>query len=374
MAFLMQSNSSGFSLKVLNNGKDSFSSLSTIPQNLSEKDFGALCRSGCRPNCTLNDITIFYRTYSIDAIFLPYSLFSIETYIPSLRDKICISYPGEQEDKVREALGAWVDTVQHILLTESGETGYEEQQYTKLSTDLLIDAPLIMHVDSDVVFQTKITDADILDPATGRPWWYVTPYDWLKGLVRWRRGTAAILGLRVDELEYEFMRRFPFVIPTELFHLARKCIARAHGGLPIQDLMRIKFKGVLGVHQSEYNILGASAYHCGGQHLLSFVKDSKEKSPFPRPLVKQFDSYNFTKQNVSNMEHLDKVFCEAMHMKPKCLNQSKYLIPVPTPTTMEPSNEDSSTIPIPSPTATEVRKRKKRPTSSQSEKTVEESN
>ncbi len=127
---------------------------------------------------------------------------------------------------------------------------YLGQQVTKLTADLLTDAGLICHVDSDCIFRRATTPRDLL--VDGRPYVLLEPYDRLDPHVPWKLLTERFLGGRV---EHEFMRSPPYTFPRWTYRALR-----AHAletlGTPLEEYVLAQpHRGF-----SEFNALGAYAY------------------------------------------------------------------------------------------------------------------
>lgn len=146
---------------------------------------------------------------------------------------------------VRSGIGA-----ADLVVTPDYRDDYLGQQVTKLHADLVSDAALICHVDSDCVFERPFTPADLL--LDEKPRIVMTPYRALPPTVPWRGITEAFLGTPV---RYEFMRVQPLLFPRWLYGELRELALQRHGVPLAEYVLAQPPRGF-----SEYNALGAYAY------------------------------------------------------------------------------------------------------------------
>lgn len=262
-------------------------------------------------------------------------LYSVERFLPQLRDKITLVYPVQDALVIQEALGSLNNSVTHFFVLEtraSPKFGYDEQQFNKLIADHFVDSPLIMHLDSDCVFIRNISEADLLDVNTTKPHYIIMPYSFFTQTepFRWRAGVAFWLGLE-KEPEYDFMCRFPFVVPRELYEIVRRRITQTHCGLGITEVFRqpcyLEEMRQRGVQLSEYNLLGAVAWEWHRDEFFSWIRCEPPDCPVVPALLKQFLSRDYhPKQNQTDdlAVVIDTVFCDAMQLPRNCYQKSKY--------------------------------------------------
>ncbi len=270
----------------------------------------------------MEDISVVIRTYARDSFFVPYLLLSISKFIPSLRSRVTILYPEKDADVVRMSLGKQYDTVRRFELLESNSSpngGYDEQQFTKLHADLFTESALIMHMDSDCIFNRTVLIGDLVHPKyTSLPWYSYQSYSLLPETLErlWRRSIQFWLGL--PEVTYEFMQRFPFVLPREAYQLARTRIALAHGGLSVTDVYRVKKKLISNSQHwiSEFNVLGAAAYY----HRRDLFAWCVVGVDCPPALAVQMQSTGYNGEGGKlRRTDIDRDFCAAMGLQPDCL-------------------------------------------------------
>ncbi len=289
-----------------------------------------------------DDISVLVRTYSRDSYFLPYLLLSMEKFLPELRSRVTLIYPTNDSAEVRAHMGGLISTVSVIEVLETGASiwaGYDEQQFNKLNADLFLDSPLIMHLDSDCVFVARMFHEDLFDVSSSLPIYYVQqyellPYQGVYGVHRWRAPTAYWLGLPVEKNQHEFMRRFPFVIPRELYQLVRKRVALAHQGLSITDVFRTKAAELnrpneTAVRLSEFNLLGAAAWHWAHERVA--WRDLDLRLPDKQPQVRQVwsNGYEDPVTLALNVTAMDADFCAFLSEPIGC--RAAYLASTPAP-------------------------------------------
>lgn len=120
-------------------------------------------------------------------------------------------------------------------------------------------ADVIHFIGSDCIATGPFSPSIYADEA-GKPYLLYTPYSALPPLA-WKAGTERVLG--VANIEYEFMRRLPSVLPTKIFAPMRAHVEKHHG----MDFDAYIHAGNEACRDtSEANILGAYAYY--------FMRDS----------------------------------------------------------------------------------------------------
>jgi hypothetical protein len=137
-----------------------------------------------------------------------------------------------------------------IELTRDFPDDYLGQQVTKLHADTFSSADLICHVDSDCIFTSRTTPADLLED--GRPVIATRPYADLDRHWPWRAPTEAALGWEVD---LDFMQRPPFLYPRWLYPALRAHVSATHAEDVETYVGRRPPRGF-----SEFNALGAFAH------------------------------------------------------------------------------------------------------------------
>lgn len=217
-------------------------------------------RGGVQPTCD-----IFIRTYPADYQWLQYCLRSINKFAKGFR-KIWIVSPDQKPQGLMEQLGYdW------LVKNEESEDGYLSQQIHKLYADVLTDyqADYILHIDSDTLLTRETRLEDFFQD--GKLVWPCTPYGDIK--TPWQPITEKFLRL---DVQYEFMRRFPIVVPRWLYARLREYCYHVHKRIISEYVRNQPFRSF-----SEFNALGAYAYHFHKERF-HFLDTSKEAQEAPR--------------------------------------------------------------------------------------------
>ncbi len=185
---------------------------------------------------------ILIKSYPKDYEWLSYCLRGLEKFASGFRELIII-YPFGEEPPFGE-LG--YINMRQVPVKETGHNPYLFQQAVKFSSHEWTDAPYILHIDSDTVPCAPFTPETFF--RGGKPLWLMTP--WAAISTPWREPTEKFIGAQV---EYEFMRRFPILLPRSLHVAAAKFVELHHGkGATEYIVGQDNF--------SEFNALGALAY------------------------------------------------------------------------------------------------------------------
>lgn len=228
-----------------------------------------LLHATAQPSCD-----IFIRTYPGDYQWLGYCLQSIKQFARGFR-KVWIVSPGDNPyGPLMEIEAEWKK------INDETEDGYLAQQITKLYADVLTDyqSDYILHLDSDVILSREVTPGDFFD-SNGKPVWYYTPYAAIQ--TPWQEITEKFM---LFTQPYEFMRRFPMIIPRWLYPRLREFCHKIHGRV-ISEYIRTQPMRAF----SEFNALGAYAYF---HHQDSFAwRDTTAMETMPPPFGVQFHSW-----------------------------------------------------------------------------------
>jgi hypothetical protein len=192
-------------------------------------------------------VDIFIRTYYKDLPWLAYCLRAIETYAHGFRRVVLVAPASSAARLRRSGLGLSVTT--HIC--EDFADDYLGQQVTKLLADQYSDADFICHLDSDCILRRAVTPSDLI--VEGKAVMSMTPYAALPHDEGWRRLSAAFLRRPV---EFDFMRRPPFVYPRWLYPALRDFTVSEHGRPLADHIVAQPPRGF-----SEFNAMGALAYY-----------------------------------------------------------------------------------------------------------------
>lgn len=190
---------------------------------------------------------ILIKSYPPDYELLRYCLRSIRKFASGFR-RIVLVLPDDGQVYPEQDEWDSIIPLRIIQMVENGE-GYLVQQTVKASAHEWTDADYILHLDSDCILTRPITPETFMRN-NGKPIWLMTP--WSHTDTPWQPITEKFLG---EPVEFEFMRRFPFLIPRKL-HLAISAFALAHHGQRLTDYILSQ------PHRSfsEFNALGALAY------------------------------------------------------------------------------------------------------------------
>jgi hypothetical protein len=195
----------------------------------------------------MTSVDIFIRTYYKDLRWLAYCLRSIEKYAHGFRDVILVTPRSSAARLTWSGLGRKVTT--HIC--EDFADDYLGQQVTKMLADHYSDADFVCHLDSDCILRRPVTPSDLI--SEGRAVISMAAYTALPHDEGWRRLSEGFLRRPV---EFDFMRRPPFVYPRWLYAALRDHALRAHG-TPLAD--HIVAQAPHGF--SEFNAMGSLAYY-----------------------------------------------------------------------------------------------------------------
>jgi hypothetical protein len=195
----------------------------------------------------MTSVDIFIRSYYKDLRWLGWCLKSIEKYAHGFRRTILV-VPSSSEPRLSwSGLGKQITT----YVCDDFPDDYLGQQVTKTHADLYTDADFICHVDSDCLFRRRVTPDDLIPD--GRAAIVAASYDVLPDDIGWRRLSERFLG---REVEFDFMRRQPFVYPRWIYPELRAYALRTHGVTLSDYIVSRPRRGF-----SEYNAMGSYAYY-----------------------------------------------------------------------------------------------------------------
>jgi len=205
---------------------------------------------------------LFLKTYGADHEWASYCLRSIDKFCRGFRRVVVISPDPFTPPAMQHV------PVEVLTLPEPIQDGYLGQQLYKLAAHQFSDADYICHIDSDCVFVQVVTPETYLELHedkvvengpngffhsifTVRPAWLHTPYS--TGLtVPWREPTEKFMG---EPVEFEFMRRQPFMLPRWAYAELESFCQRTHGCHIGDYIARQPLRAF-----SEYNAMGAFLY------------------------------------------------------------------------------------------------------------------
>lgn len=188
---------------------------------------------------------IFIRTYENDLEWLKYCLKSIHKYVTGYRN-IIICIPEPQ----KKLLDSWNLTAEKVVTCPVYKEDYLGQQISKIESYKYTDAEAIVFVDSDCCFNAPVDLSKELFE-NGLPIIYKTLYTSVGDAICWKEITEKTVD---HELEYEYMRRLPFIFLSKTLKSASLYIKLKHDCELDKYILRQP-----GRHFSEFNYLGAYA-------------------------------------------------------------------------------------------------------------------
>lgn len=243
--------------------------------------------------------SIFIKSFSRDFPRLDYAIRSIHKFASGFSEVIIAIPEGE----------SYSAPSCHVIQIrgETAGNGYLFQQCVKANVHDLTDADFVLHIDSDTILTKPVTPETFM--RDGKPLWLMTPYAHLEagiaelsranagfhcGVMTWKAITEKFLG---QPVEFEFMRRFPMLIPRSL-HVAAAgfCQVWHHQSLAEYILSQPAKEF------SEFNALGALAYYRARDDF-SWLDTTKE--PLPELVALQKWSHDpFTDETKAEFEEI----------------------------------------------------------------------
>lgn len=216
---------------------------------------------------------IVIRTYSKDLEWLKYALQSIHKFCSGFRD-IIIVIPESQ----KHLLDEFNLTHEKVFTCPDYKDDYLGQQITKIYADQYSDAEYIMYGDSDTLITNPIKPEFLF--RENKPIILKTNYEKLGNAVPWKVVTEKALGFGV---EFEFMRRHPFLYHSSTLKAFREYMKELHGK-EINEFINEQPNRAF----SEFNAVGAFANKF--EHDKYYFQDT-ETEPLPPLYVRQFFSW-----------------------------------------------------------------------------------
>lgn len=232
-------------------------------------------------------VDILIRTYSGDIKWLAHSLRSIHKFCKGFRDIIIVIPEGQ-----KNLLDGFNLTQEKIFTCDVYKDDYLGQQITKVCADYYSDAEYIMYGDSDTLFTKELRPEYLF--RGGNPVVLKTSYEKLGDAVPWKKITEKAMGF---EVEFEFMRRHPFLYHASTLNLLRQHIKKNHGKEISDYIIEQPNRGF-----SEFNAIGAIADKL--QQDKYYFQDT-ETEPLPPLYVRQFFSWGgITKEVLAEIEEI----------------------------------------------------------------------
>lgn len=244
---------------------------------------------------------ILIRSYEKDFGWLAYCLLSCQKRAHGFR-YIHIVVPTADMGSV--PVGDDPRVIVHA--TEDYCVGYNTQQITKLNADSYSDADFVCHLDSDCIWTEDVTPEDFFKE--GKPIIFREMGDESP----WPPITYKALGWYDP---YDYMRRFPFVYPRDIYWAFRNWFGENkgvsvenyivnHPNLKHEKFLSVKFSDFhkweydYGWRFSEFNTLGAWAHKCWHDR---FYWGAANEFPMK---VRQWWSYNVIDHHRQEVEDL----------------------------------------------------------------------
>lgn len=190
---------------------------------------------------------IFIKTYPKDYPWLKYCLRSIDKFCTGFRRVVIVS-PETKSKEFLDAITGFKINVLPICNPNEMADGYLFQQSVKLHADEYSDAEWFLHLDSDTIFTVRVTPQTYL--SDGKFVWMMTPYG--RSETPWQPITEKFI---VAPVQYEFMRRFPFLLPRWIYKAIRNWCIDKHQ-MTMQTYISVQPEREF----SEFNALGAFAW------------------------------------------------------------------------------------------------------------------
>lgn len=207
---------------------------------------------------------ILIKSYPHDYERLSYCLRSLAKYATGFRN-IIVVHPAGNAPAFLSLPAFWNIPITLKPVVENGD-GYLFQQAVKASAHEWSNADYILHIDSDCFVVEEITPE--LFMREGKPIWYMTDYK--KTSVPWKPIVEKFLG---PPVEYEFMRRLPFLCTRKL-HLELSKFCEATHGMRLTDYILSQSNREF----SEFNALGAFAF-AKLRHDFFWIDTEREELP-----------------------------------------------------------------------------------------------
>jgi len=186
---------------------------------------------------------VFIVTYLHDLEWVQWAIAHVHKNLKGFRKIVAVAPVQDQHLFERIPGVVW-----HFIEDWPGR-GYFWQQWVKIQAWKYTDAEVIVHVDSDTMIEEPRHVNEFFD-GDGLPYWVMEPYEVLGDSVPWK----SIVERAVKESsEYEFMRRFPFVIWRSTHELVEETLVRRNG-VSLEHLIR-DANGF-----SEFNVMGHLAH------------------------------------------------------------------------------------------------------------------
>lgn len=188
--------------------------------------------------------SIFIKTCAKDYPWLPYAFRSILRFCTGFQSVVVVSDANLSAPPV--------GSMEKHFTVHLKEPGYCWQQAVKVNADSFCDSDNVFFHDSDTLITAPLKPSDLIE--NGKPIWLYEPYEGMTNpdvLSRQKR-ISDFVGRPV---EFEFMRRHPFIISRELLvELRRFCLR--HHGVTIEEWMMTHQDGL-----SEFNMMAAFCWH-----------------------------------------------------------------------------------------------------------------
>lgn len=186
--------------------------------------------------------SLFLKVWAQDYEFMKYCLRSVVRFASGFDSVVVVS----DADAGKPPVG----TMEKWFQIPRKENGYCWQQCCKVNADAFTNSENIVFLDADTIFTKPITPESIM--IGGLPVWLYESYSGMDNpdVLARRVVMEQFVGAPV---EFEFMRRHPFIITRELLADFRRFCWMKHG-IPAEEFIMTKER------VSEFNMLGCWAW------------------------------------------------------------------------------------------------------------------
>lgn len=186
--------------------------------------------------------SIFIKSHSADYPWLIYCLRSIVRFCTGFESTVVVTDDGQPKPPI--------GPVEKWFTVKPKQPGYLHQQSLKLSADAFTDSQYVLYGDSDTIFTRLISPEDVT--IAGLPVWLYEPYAGMTNpdVLARQKTMSDFIGAPV---QFEFMRRHPFIITRNLLaDFRRFCLCRH--GMTVEDYV------MQAPNMSEFNLIACWAY------------------------------------------------------------------------------------------------------------------
>jgi hypothetical protein len=208
--------------------------------------------------------SFFIRSCHKDFCWLEYCFLAIKKNWKFTGDEeIVLCYPRSDIETYRNRIGQIIDQsglkIRLVQWEECAPEGYNDQQVNKIYADTYCHGEYVVFVDSDCILVKPGAISDLF--VNGKPMLLHESWDRVGPAICWKERAEWVME---HSLEFEFMRRLPFIIKREHLTNLREYLCEIHGK-ELRDVVCIRKRMI-----SEFNIMGDFVYqfHPSEYHLI----------------------------------------------------------------------------------------------------------